>query len=475
MTYLKPLKDLVAGFSDGSIQISDIVADSLRSIKEREDLNAFCYVFADSSTSKSRRIQEQIEDSQQGPLAGMVVALKDNICYEGHPCSASSQILEGFVSPYSATAVDRLVKADATLIGANNCDEFGMGSSNENSKYGPVKNPHDQNRVAGGSSGGGAAAVASGLCHVALGSDTGGSVRQPAAFCGVIGLKPTYGRVSRYGLMAYASSFDTIGILGSDLYEMALTLETISGFDPNDSTSSNKNVPQFSAFPTFENKSRIAVLDQTLENQGIDAEVKRQTEEIISLLRDDGNKVDFVSMPILDYALPCYYVLACAEASSNLSRYDGIRMGPTLANATSVQELIRLNRGAGFGDEVIRRIVLGTFVLSSGYVDAYYKKAQDVRRTLSHRLSKLFQEYDFIIGPTTPTTAFKLEEMESDPISMYKSDLLTVPASLAGLPAISIPIGQDAGKLPIGLQITAPKFEEISLFSLSQQILQRSN
>jgi len=400
-----------------------------------------------------------------------VIGIKDNICYKGHQVSASSKMLDGFISPYSATVVQRLLDEDAVIIGRLNCDEFAMGGSNETSYFGPVKNAIDEERVAGGSSGGSAVAVQADLCLAALGTDTGGSVRQPAAFCGIIGMKPTYGRISRYGVIAYASSFDQVGTLTSSISDAEILLEVLAGADDYDSTVAQQPVPHYSAETPSDKKYKIAVLKETLSSEALDGSIKAAIEESIVKLKAQGHEVTEVSFDLLDYMVPAYYVLTTAEASSNLSRYDGVHYGYRNTQAENLNNLYKLSRAEGFGEEVKRRILLGTFVLSAGYYDAYYQKAQKVRRLIREKTESLLQDYDVILTPVAPTPPFKIGENIQDPLVMYMADIYTVLASLSGIPAIAIPIGNNANGLPLSLQLMAGHFKEEILFSLADSFL----
>ncbi|NVK64148.1 MAG: Asp-tRNA(Asn)/Glu-tRNA(Gln) amidotransferase subunit GatA [Flavobacteriales bacterium] len=446
-----------------------ILEGYLAQIESTKNLNAFLEVFEESARKKAEEVDQKIKDGTAGRLAGMVIGLKDNLCYEGHKVSAASKILEGFESLYTATAVQRLLDEDAILIGRLNCDEFAMGSSNENSAFGPVINPLGENRVPGGSSGGSAAAVAAGCCTAALGSDTGGSIRQPASFTGTVGFKPTYGRISRYGLIAYASSFDQIGPFTNDVADAALLTEIMAGPDDFDSTASTQPVDSYSSF-SEKKASKVAVIKESFETEGIDPEVKAQTEAIIEQLKADGHEVEFVSFPYLEYMVPTYYVLTTAEASSNLSRFDGVHFGYRSSDAKGVEQTYKKSRSEGFGPEVQRRIMAGTFVLSNEYYDSYYTKGQKVRRVLQDKTNEILKDFDFILLPTTPTTAFELNAV-SDPISMYLQDIYTVHANLTGNPAISLPIGKHSNGLPFGIQIIGQHFEEQHLFSFSNQLM----
>ncbi|WP_395803876.1 Asp-tRNA(Asn)/Glu-tRNA(Gln) amidotransferase subunit GatA [Daejeonella sp.] len=440
----------------------------LNRIAENQDLNAFVEVFADEARNKAQIIQSKVSAGTAGKLAGMIIGIKDNICFQGHQVTASSKILENYVSPFSATVVERILAEDAIIIGRLNCDEFAMGASNETSYYGPVKNFADRKRVSGGSSGGSAVAVQAGLCLAALGTDTGGSVRQPASFCGVVGLKPSYGRVSRHGIISYASSFDQVGPITNCVEDAALLLEIIAGPDQYDSTASSKIVPAYSEEPQSNGKQRIAYLSEALSSAGLDSEVKQAFERSIALLKDAGHVVEPVSFEYLDYVVPTYYILTMAEASSNLARYDGVHYGYRSAHALDLESTYKSSRSEGFGAEVKRRIVLGTFVLSAGYYDAYYAKAQKVRRLIRDKTDEILKKYDLIMLPTAPTPAFTIGEKSDDPIVSYLADIFTVQASLAGIPAISLPSGNNKEGLPLGIQFLAPRFGESNLLNFSK-------
>jgi len=456
----------------GSTTCVALTQSYIARINENKKLNAFLEVFEQSALEKAKQVDEKVKAKTAGKLAGLVIGLKDNICYKSHKVSASSKILENFESLYDATVVERLLAEDAIIIGRLNCDEFAMGSSNENSAFGTVLNPHNTAFVPGGSSGGSAAAVAADLCLAALGTDTGGSIRQPASFCGVVGVKPTYGRVSRYGAIAYASSFDQIGPLTKNIQDAALIMEVISGKDEFDSTVSSKPVPAYSkeiASGTTK-KYRIAYLKDCLEAEGLDAEIKKHIYALIDKLKSQGHTVEAVDFPYLDYLVPTYYVLTTAEASSNLARFDGINFGYRSPNATDLESTYKKSRTEGFGAEVKRRIMLGTFVLSAGYYDAYYSKAQRVRKLLQNKVNEIFADYDFILSPTTPGTAFKFGQKGADPIAMYLEDIFTVLANITGHPAISVPSGKHSNGMPFGVQLTAKAFAETELFSFSQNV-----
>ena len=450
------------------VSVLEIVEQYLFEIKKNQHLNCFLEVFEDSVRNQAKTVDEKIKNGSAGKLAGMVIGLKDNLCYKDHKVSASSKILEGFESLFTATAVQRLIDEDAVIIGRLNCDEFAMGSSNENSAFGPVRNNLNTSLVPGGSSGGSAVAVSAGLCTVALGSDTGGSIRQPASFTGTYGLKPTYGRISRYGLIAYASSFDQIGPFANSLDDVALVTEIMSGVDEYDSTSSSKSVDKYSVHEKVSG-AKIAVIKEAVAHAGIDPEIKNFIQETINKLRKDGHVVEEVSFPYLDYMVPTYYVLSTAEASSNLSRFDGVHYGYRSPNAKGVEETYKKSRSEGFGPEVKRRIMAGTFVLSHGYYDAYYTKGQKVRRILKDKTDEILNSYDAILMPTTPNTAFELNAVK-DPISMYLQDIFTVHANLTGNPAISLPLGKHSNGMPFGLQLMTRHFEEKRLFDIAAYI-----
>ena len=465
-----------AQLHEGKITCLQVVEHYLQQIKSTAHLNAFVEVFAEEAISKAAQLDDKrISGQPIGKLHGVVIGLKDIICYKDHLITASSSILKNFTSLYSATAVEFLLQQEAIIIGRLNCDEFAMGSTNENSVYGNVLNSLDETRVPGGSSGGSAVAVQAGLCMVSLGSDTGGSVRQPADFCGIIGLKPTYGRISRYGLIAYASSFDQIGIFGTTVPDIAKILEVISGVDEYDSTVSHKSVEQFSEHLQLKNKSnRFAYFPEALDHPSLDVEISNHLKKKISALKEEGHTVKEVSFEYLDYIVPTYYILTTAEASSNLSRYDGVRYGSRVDNNVSdLTEFYSQTRSWGFGKEVKRRIMLGTFVLSAGYYDAYFTKAQQVRRLLIEKTQLIFNEFDFILLPTTPSTAFKIGEKMNDPIAMYLADIYTVYANLAGIPAVSLPLFRHSNGMPFGLQILANRFKELPLLQISHHLMQQ--
>ena len=452
------------------VSVFDLVETSISRIHAHAELNAFLEVFEDSAREQARLVDEKIAAGTQGRLAGMIIGLKDNLCYKGHKVSASSKILQGFESLFTGTAVQRLLDQDAVIIGRLNCDEFAMGSSNENSAFGPVRNPLNTAKVPGGSSGGSAAAVAAGLCTAALGSDTGGSIRQPASFTGTVGLKPSYGRISRHGLIAYASSFDQIGPITTNVEDAALLLEIMSGKDEFDSTVSSRPVDTYTQY-SAPGKKRIAVIKETLEMDGMDPEIEAKVRGLIDTLKAEGHEVEEVSFPYLEYMVPTYYVLTTAEASSNLSRFDGVHFGHRSAVAQGVEATYKQSRTEGFGPEVKRRIMTGTFVLSHGYYDAYYTKGQKVRRVLRDKTNEIFQSYDLVMMPTTPATAFDLNAVK-DPIQMYLQDIFTVHANLTGNPAISIPFGTHSDGMPYGVQLMATHFAEKELLDFSSYLTQ---
>ena len=449
-----------------------LAEDFLRAIeRENSATNAYLTPSRERALAQAAKIDALADRGEPlPPLAGVPLAIKDVLATRGVRTTAGSKILSDFVPPYDATAVARLEAAGAIVLGKTNCDEFAMGSSNENSAYGPVRNPRDRERVPGGSSGGSAAAVAAGTAVAALGSDTGGSIRQPAAFCGVVGLKPTYGRVSRYGLIAFASSLDHVGPITKSVRDAAILLRHIAGHDPLDSTSADVPVPDYeSELEKPVRGLRVGVAKEYF-GEGLDAEVRAAVEAAIQKLASAGCEIIPISLPHTTYAIPTYYVVATAEASANLARYDGVRYGLRAAGAITLGEMYRRTRDEGFGAEVKRRIMLGTYALSAGYYDAYYLKAQRVRTLLARDFATSFEQVDVIVGPTTPTTAFRLGEKSGDPLSMYLADIYTVTADLAGIPAISVPCGADKEGLPIGVQIMGRHFEEATVLRVAQAI-----
>ncbi|MCP4121118.1 MAG: Asp-tRNA(Asn)/Glu-tRNA(Gln) amidotransferase subunit GatA [Bacteroidetes bacterium] len=457
----------------GKTTSTAVLGQYLEAIEKNKHLNAYIEVFEEDAMRQASAIDDKITAGLAlGKLFGVVIGIKDVISYKGHQLSASSKILQGYEAIYNATAIERLLAEDAIIVGRLGCDEFAMGSSNENSYYGPVLNPVDESRVPGGSSGASATAVKAGLCTVSLGSDTGGSVRQPASFCGVIGLKPSYGRVSRYGLIAYGSSFDQIGPIGNNIDDVALVLEVMAGEDEFDSTVSTEPVAPYSRKLDTQKKYKIGYYEEAINHPSIDDDVRRVCQDTLDLLRKEGHTVEPIHIKELDYIVPAYYVLTTAEASSNLGRYDGIRYGYKSQNAHDLDSSYKKTRSEGFGIEVKRRIMSGTFVLSSGYYDAYYSKAQKVRRIIADETYEALDQYDFIMCPTTPSPAYKIGEMTDDPIAMYLGDIFTVQANLTGIPAISLPLGASTEGLPIGMQFMAGKFREESLLAFSHSIME---
>ncbi|MBE7177082.1 MAG: Asp-tRNA(Asn)/Glu-tRNA(Gln) amidotransferase subunit GatA [Mucilaginibacter polytrichastri] len=464
MDHLKTSGEIRSALFAGEITLPQLVHYYLEKIEVKKALNAFVEVYAEEALREAERIQQKIEAKTAGRLAGMVLSLKDNIAHQDHGLSASSKMLEGYISPFSATLTERLLAEDALIIGRTNCDEFAMGASNETSYFGPVRNAGNPEKVSGGSSGGAAVAVQAGLCTASIGTDTGGSVRQPASFCGVVGFKPTYGRISRWGLIAFGSSFDQAGPITNDIDDAELLYGIMQGPDGRDSTLTQKKEGEKGS----SSGKRVAVLQGILEGDGIDHAIQQKMNAFVTKLREDGYTVDEVPFPLIDYLVPAYYILAMAEASSNLSRYDGIRYGFRDESAATLDEMYKKSRSAGFGREVKRRIMLGTFVLSAGYYDAYYAKAQKVRRLITEETDKILQEYDVLITPTAPTAAFSIGEKIADPVKMYLSDVFTVQASLTGLPAISIPLGNNEENMAFGLQLLGQRFEEKKLLAMSR-------
>ena len=455
--------------SSGRVTCAALVDYYLKNIADNQHLNAFLEVWSDEAKARAIEIDGKVKAGTAGRLAGIVIALKDVLSFRGHKVSSSSKILQGFESIYSATVVQRLLDEDAIFIGRTNCDEFAMGASNENSAYGPVLNAVDPTRVPGGSSGGSAVAVQANMAHAALGSDTGGSIRQPAAFTGIVGLKPTYGLISRWGLLAYASSFDQIGPMTKSIEDSALLTEIMSGPDGQDASMFQRAAPKFTA-PKAPTKAKFAVMREAIDGEGIDPEVKSMMTGLIAKLEAAGHEVSYFDFPLLDHMVPVYYVITTAEASSNLSRYSGMMYGKRSENAHDLESTYVLSRTEGFGEEVKRRIMLGTFVLSSDQYDAYYEKAQKVRQIIRTETEKILANADAILLPTTSTPAFKLGEKAANPVAMYMADLLTVQANLAGNPAISIPGGKTLDGLPMGVQLMTGILEEQALFDLSKLV-----
>ncbi|HZU09638.1 MAG TPA: Asp-tRNA(Asn)/Glu-tRNA(Gln) amidotransferase subunit GatA [Pseudacidobacterium sp.] len=456
----------------GSHKAAELVEAAYEQIRARDpQIHAYLSLNPERAYEQARRIDEiAAKGAPLPPLAGVPVGIKDVLTIEGLPATAGSKILEGYIAPYTATSVRRLEDAGAIILGKINCDEFAMGSSNENSAYGPVHNPHALDRVPGGSSGGSAAAVAAGMAVATLGTDTGGSIRQPASFCGVVGILPTYGRVSRYGLIAFASSLDRVGPFAANVRDAAITLGVIAGHDPMDATSSPLPVPDYTAdLDKGVTGLKLGVPAEYFA-EGLDQEVRAAIEKTIDQLHAAGAEIRPISLPHTRYAIPTYYVIATAEASANLARFDGVRYGFRAKDANTLSAMYRRSRDLGFGPEVKRRIMLGTYALSAGYYDAYYKKAQQVRRLLTDDFLKAFAEVDAILTPTAPTPAFKLGEKTDDPVSMYLADIYTVTASLAGICGVSVPCGTSSEGLPIGLQILGRHFHEAIALRVAQAV-----
>jgi aspartyl-tRNA(Asn)/glutamyl-tRNA(Gln) amidotransferase subunit A len=454
------------------VSASSLVEQFYSKIKsENPEINAYLVLSEDRAFAQAKHIDDLVsQGAPLPPLAGVPLGIKDVMVTKGVRTTAGSKILENFIPPYDCTAVTKLEAAGAIVLGKLNCDEFAMGSSNENSAYGPVRNPRDKSRVPGGSSGGSAAAVAAGMAVATLGSDTGGSIRQPASFCGVVGLMPTYGRVSRYGLIAFASSLDHIGPLTKTVKDAAILLGVIAGHDPMDSTSANVLVPNYEADLAKSVSGLRIGIPKEYFGDGLDAEVRAAVETGIAKLRSARCEIVPISLLHTAYAIPTYYVIATAEASANLARFDGVRYGHRTKGAHTLSEMYRKSRDEGFGAEVKRRIMLGTYALSSGYYDAYYLKAQRVRTLLTRDFEEAFQKVDAIVTPTAPTPAFKLGEKADDPLSMYLADIYTVTADLAGVPGISVPCGETKSGLPIGLQVLGKHFDESTVLRVAAAV-----
>ncbi len=464
------LSEIRSEIDSGQLTVYTLTKHYIQQIKEKNGrLNAFLSFYEEEALDRAKEVDVKLRSGRAGRLAGMIVGIKDVFAFKDHRLQCASQILGGFESQFTATSIQRLIDEDAIIIGHQNCDEFAMGSSNENSAFGVCKNPVDESRVPGGSSGGSAVAVAADMCLASIGSDTGGSVRQPAAFCGLIGLKPTYSRISRYGLAAYASSFDTVGIICKNVNDAALLLEVMSGKDDFDSTVSNEPVPAFSDYQSGY-KYKIGYLNNAVIHDRISQEILFEMDGVLEIIRSLQHSLEEINLELSEYLLPTYYILTAAEASSNLSRYDGVRYGMR-SDSDGLESMYKQTRSEGFGSEVKRRIMTGTFVLSASYYDAYYTKAQKVRKLIQQETDRLFEEFDFILSPTTPSTAFKIGELREDPIQMYLEDLFTVHANVAGIPAISIPIGTDSNGLPIGAQLMSKRFNEEKLLDISDQII----
>ena len=471
MSSYNTIRSLQTALTAGETTVSAIVDQYIKTIDAKKQLNAFLEVFTEEAQQRALQLDEKRKSGPAiGKLHGVVVAIKDVLCYKDHVVTAASKILEGFESLYSSTVVERLLAEDAIIIGRLNCDEFAMGSSNENSAFGKVLNPLNEKTVPGGSSGGSAAAVAANLCHVTLGSDTGGSIRQPASFTGTVGLKPTYGRISRWGLIAYASSFDQIGIFGKNVEDVAIVLEVIAGADDFDSTVSQTGTETYSAIAGENKKYKLAYFEEAIQHPSLDKEIALAIKNSIQQLKEDGHTVEAVKFDLLDYIVPAYYVLTTAEASSNLARFSGIHYGYRSNDGKDLESTYKKTRSQGFGKEVKRRIMLGTFVLSAGYYDAYYNKGQKVRRIIQNKTFELLKTYDALITPSTPGTAFEFGKNSADPIKMYLEDIFTVQANIAGVPAISIPSGIHSNGLPMGIQLMCNYFEEDKLFEIASLI-----
>lgn len=468
------LQTVQAELQRGSTNCEAIVQYYLSQIEQQQQLNIYVETYAEEALARAKALDQKYQHAPDsvGSLFGMVISIKDVLCYEGHALSAGSKMLENFSALFSATAIQRILAADAIIIGRTNCDEFAMGSTNENSYYGPTRNAIDPTRIPGGSSGGSAVSVQADTCLAALGSDTGGSVRQPASFCGLVGLKPSYGRISRHGLLAYASSFDQIGIIANSVRDTALLLEIMAGEDDFDSTVSAEAVPAYTQQLQPLSKAKIAYFDAALNHPGLDPTIRAESLTLLEKLRTEGHQVEAVDFEYLPYLVPSYYVLTTAEASSNLSRYDGVRYGYRTASADSLEDHYRKSRTEGFGTEVKRRIMLGTFVLSVGYYDAYFKKAQQARRLIQDRLEQILADYDFIVMPVTPSGAWSIGTKQDNPVEVYLSDIYTVLANLAGIPAIALPLGKDKIGMPFGIQFMAAKFKETRLLRFAHALTQ---
>jgi aspartyl-tRNA(Asn)/glutamyl-tRNA(Gln) amidotransferase subunit A len=460
------LKDIAAlknGMSSGETTARAVVESAVNAAEELNGpLNAFLQIDRSGALKRAESIT-----GQQGALAGIPIAVKDNICVQGMQASCGSRILGNYHPPYNATVIERLLSAGAVVVGKTNCDEFAMGSSNENSAFGAVKNPWDTSRVPGGSSGGSAAAVAAGIVPAALGSDTGGSVRQPASLCGVFGLKPTYGRNSRYGLVAFASSLDQVGIFARTTRDVARVLGVISGRDSHDATTADVPVPDYATELTGDIKGARIGLPRSLFGEGLDSEVRASVVAAVDVYRELGAEIVDIELPNAQYSIAVYYIIATAEASSNLARFDGVRYGFRAEDAPELRQMYRKTREEGFGPEVKRRIMLGTYVLSAGYYEAYYKKAQQVRSLIKQDFRKAFESCDAIITPTSPTPAFAIGEKVDNPLAMYLNDIYTVTANLAGIPGLNVPCGLSSNRLPIGFQLLGAYWSEPTLFKLA--------
>ncbi len=465
------IKDYQSLLLNGKTNCVEVVLHYLNNIRSNPHLNAFLEVYEDEALKKANLLDiERKADNKTGKLHGVIVGLKDIICYKNHKLSASSKILENYQSVFNATATERLLKEGAIIIGRQNCDEFAMGSSNENSAFGNVLNAADNTRVPGGSSGGSAVSVQADLCMISLGSDTGGSVRQPADFCGIVGFKPSYGRVSRHGLIAYASSFDQIGIFAKNIDDAALVLDVISGSDEYDGTAIADSFNLTDIDFSKKEKYTLGYFPSTLEHSSLDAEIANVQKRFISELSSKNIEIRRIECDLLEYVVPAYYILTTAEAASNLSRYDGIKYGKSYSS-NELSDQIKLTRSRYFGKEVKRRIMLGTFVLSEGYYDEYITQAQKIRQMLVEKTKSVFSQADAIISPVSPTTAFKFEEENSDPVKMFLADIFTVFANLTGIPAISIPLFKHSNGMPFGVQLMAAHSNELTLIQISKELI----
>jgi aspartyl-tRNA(Asn)/glutamyl-tRNA(Gln) amidotransferase subunit A len=458
------------------ITVSQLVEASLERIAQvDEQIKAFLTLDTEGAKGKAKELDKQVDQDERGLLFGLPAGIKDNMSTKNIKTTCASKLLANFVPLYDSTVVDKLNEAQSVMVGKLNMDEFAMGSSNENSGFTPVRNPWNTEYVPGGSSGGSAAAVAAREVYFALGSDTGGSIRQPAAFCGVVGLKPTYGLVSRFGLVAFASSLDQIGPITKNVEDTAYVLQSIAGHDEHDSTSASVEIPDYLSFLTGDVQGLKIGVPKEYIGEGVSPEVKEKVMEALKVLEGLGATWEEVSLPHSEYAVPAYYIIASSEASSNLARYDGVRYGVRADKAKNLVEMYKETRSQGFGDEVKRRIMLGTYSLSSGYYDAYYLKAQKVRTLIKQDFEQIFTDYDVIIGPTTPTTAFKIGEKIDDPLTMYVEDILTIPVNLAGVPAISVPCGFANNGLPVGLQIIGKAFNESTVLRVAHAFEQHTD
>ncbi|MBD2667460.1 glutamyl-tRNA(Gln) amidotransferase subunit A [Richelia sinica FACHB-800] len=477
MASIRELHEQLIKKERSAVEITQEALDRIQALEPK--LHSFLHITAQQALEQARAVDAKIAAGEEiGLLAGIPIGIKDNMCTKGIPTTCGSRILENFVPPYESTVTQKLAEAGAVMVGKTNLDEFAMGSSTENSAYQVTANPWDLSRVPGGSSGGSAAAVAADECVVALGSDTGGSIRQPASFCGVVGLKPTYGLVSRYGLVAYASSLDQIGPFARSVEDAAILLGAIAGYDPQDSTSLKVEIPDYASHlrPDLKarNKLRIGVITETF-GEGLDPEVEQAVTKAIEQLQELGAEIHTVSCPSFRYGLPSYYIIAPSEASANLARYDGVKYGLRSPDADNLLSMYNRTRATGFGAEVKRRIMIGTYALSAGYYDAYYLKAQKVRTLIKQDFEKAFEKFDVLVSPTAPTTAFQAGEKTTDPLSMYLNDLMTIPVNLAGLPGLSIPCGFDSKGLPIGLQLIGKVLREDQLFQVAYAYEQLTN